>query len=196
MNGISDVFTAAAAFGAVLAALVAYLALYRSSKPQLLIYYRPSPDVSGLIDLVFENIGQGSAIDIKFSTDIPVCCFGYHGLNWSGAFISKSGFPMLSPGQKYIVDGGQVSGIKEKLNKTLAVRATYKYKNPIGCMSEESESFVLSVEHFSGMTARTSAEQAITDALISQNKTTLHEVRDELRKINASLTKIADKKSI
>lgn len=196
MTNVGDLFTAAAAIGAVLAASVSYLALYRSSKPQLLIYYRPNPNAQTIIDLVIENIGQGSAINITFSVDIPVGCYGFNSLSWHGKYISKKGFPMLTPGQKYIFDGGQFGGIREKLNDSLTVRASYQYRNPIGCISEESEVFVLSVEHLRGLSNRKSAEQAITDALISQNKTTLHEVRDELRKLNASLSKIADKKSI
>lgn len=196
MEDISDVFTALAGIGALIAALVSYLALYRNSKPQLLIYYRPNPNAGTIIDLVVENIGQGSAINIKFSTDIPIRCYGRNNLNWDGSHILKSGFLMLAPGQKYIFDGGQFGGIQQKLGDGLAVRVFYEYKNPIGCLSEDSESFVLSVEYLGWMSARRSSNEAITDALISQNKTTLHEVRDELRKINASLTKIADKKSI
>lgn len=192
MENLSDLFTALAALGAVLAALVAYLALYRNSKPQLLIYYRPNPDARSIIDLVVENIGQGSAIGVKFSTDIPVNCYGLRGLDWRGEYIPKSGFPMLAPGQKHIFDGGQFVGIEKKLNGGLAVRVSYQYKNPIGCLSEDSESFVLSVEHLKGMSVRKSSNQAIVDALTSHNKTTLHEVRDELHQINAWLEKIAN----
>lgn len=125
MNEISDVFTDAAAFGAVLAALVAYLALHRSSKPQLLIYYRPNPNAQTIIDLVIESIGQGSAINITFPVDIPIGCYGFNNLNWQGKYISKKGFPMLTPGQKYIFDGGQFWGIQEKLNDSLTIQASY-----------------------------------------------------------------------
>src|SRR3546814_8221819 len=56
----------------LLAVWVAYLAVHRGSQPQLLVYYQPNPDVPSLIDLVIENIGGGSALDVKFSEPLPI----------------------------------------------------------------------------------------------------------------------------
>src|SRR3546814_6080526 len=49
----------------LLAVWVAYLAVHRGSQPQLLVHYQPNPDVPSLIDLVIENIGGGSALDVR-----------------------------------------------------------------------------------------------------------------------------------
>src|SRR3546814_1424703 len=56
----------------LLAVWVAYLSVHRGSQPQLLVYYQPNPDVPSLIDLVIENIGGGSALDVKFSEPLPI----------------------------------------------------------------------------------------------------------------------------
>lgn len=47
----------------LMAVFVAYLTLNKQSMPQLLIHYRPNPDIQTLIDLVVENIGGGLASD-------------------------------------------------------------------------------------------------------------------------------------
>lgn len=47
--------------------------------------------------------------------------------------------------------------------------------------------FVLGIDHLKGMPSRTSANQAIVDALKGPNKTTLQEIRDELRQLNQIL---------
>ena len=59
---------------AALAALVAYLAVYRNSQPQVVVYYQPSERQQSIIELVIENIGTGNAFDIKFSKPIPIRC--------------------------------------------------------------------------------------------------------------------------
>jgi hypothetical protein len=80
----------------LLAVWVAYLAVHRGSQPQLLVYYQPNPDVPSLIDLVIENIGGGSALDVKFSEPLPIDWWGIEKPDGSGSFISKDGFPALS----------------------------------------------------------------------------------------------------
>ncbi|WP_368928658.1 hypothetical protein [Alcaligenes faecalis] len=192
MERFTGLFTALAAFGAMLAALVSYLALYRNSKPHILIYYVPNPNISSFIDLVIENIGGGNAIDLRFSADIPVKFEGIEEAEEDGGGIPKSGFPMLAPGQKYIFYGGQFAGLQNKLGNGLALRVSYQYKTPIGCLSGESESFILSVNHLIDAPTRTSADQAISDALKKHhNNTTFHQIRDELKNINSSFDKIA-----
>ncbi len=48
-------------------------------------------------------------------------------------------------------------GIQREFNGSLIVRASYEYKNPIGCLSNDSESFTLSVDHLVSMSIRKSA---------------------------------------
>lgn len=51
----------------LLAVSVAYLALVKQSRPQILVEYRPNPGIQTLIDLVVENIGGGMARNVTFS---------------------------------------------------------------------------------------------------------------------------------
>ena len=171
----------------LLAVSVAYLSLLRGSQPQLLIYYQPNPDVPSIIDLVVDNIGGGTAIGVNFSEPLPINCFGIEEPDGEGDAVSKQGFPAVSPGQKYVFTGGQYSGLKSKLGSGLVVTASYKFRNPIGFALKHDEVFTLSIEHMKGMPTRTSANQAIVDALKGPNTTTLQEIRNELRGINKQL---------
>src|SRR3546814_18382067 len=74
----------------------AYLAVHRGSQPQLLVYYQPNPDVPSLIDLVIENIGGGSALDVKFSEPLPIDWWGIEKHDGSGSFLSKDGLDRKS----------------------------------------------------------------------------------------------------
>jgi|AACY02.7.fsa_nt_gi hypothetical protein len=171
----------------LLAVWVAYLALLRSSQPQMLAYYQPNPDVPSLIDLVVENIGGSSAIDVTFSEPLPIRCYGIEKSDGDGALVPKSGFPSVSPGQRYIFNGGQYAGLESKLGAGLTVKISYKFRSPAGFLRKASESFVLGIEHLKGMPTRISADQAIVDALKGPNITTVQEIRDELRGINSQL---------
>jgi hypothetical protein len=171
----------------LLAVWVAYLALLKSSQPQLLVYYAPNQDIQTLIDLVIENIGGATATDITFSRPIPVTWFGIEKPDRDGSFIATDGFPAISAGQRYVYDGGQYAGLASKIGKALSVEVSYKYRNPFGFTRKRHEGFVLSMAHMEHMPTRTSAQQAIVDALKSSNKTTIHEIRDELRALNKSL---------
>jgi len=170
---------------------VAYLALVRRSQPQLLIYYGPNPDIETLIDLVIENIGGATATNVTFSKPIPVSWFGIEKPDQDGSFIAQSGFPAISAGQRYVYDGGQYAGLVSKIGQALPVTVSYSYRNPFGVTRKRTENFVLSMAHMEHMPTRTSARHAIVDALKSSNRTTLHEIRDELRSLNKSLQLLA-----
>lgn len=172
----------------LLAVWVAYLAVHRSSQPQLLIYYQPNPDVSSVIDLVIENIGGGSALEVAFSEPLPIDCWGIEKAEGEGAFVPKEGFPALSAGQRYTFNGGQFSGLQSKVGKGLVVKVTFKYRNPLGFRRRARETILLGIEHLKRMPTRTSAAQAIVDALKGPNRTTMHEIRDELRAIRKHLS--------
>ncbi|BBL35648.1 hypothetical protein Nstercoris_01922 [Nitrosomonas stercoris] len=175
----------------LLAVWVAYLSLLRGSQPQLLVYYRPNPDVPSIIDLVIENIGGGNAIGVTFSNPLPINCFGIEKPDGEGLAVSQQGFPAVSPGQRYVFTGGQYAGLHSKLDSGLVVTASYRFRNPIGFARKHDETFILSIEHMKGMPTRTSANQAIVDALKGPNITTLQEIRNELRSINKQLRVVA-----
>ncbi|MHB0777576.1 hypothetical protein [Halomonas sp. WWR20] len=171
----------------LLAVWVAYLAVLRSSQPQLLAYYQPNPDVPSIIDLVVENIGGGSAFDVTFSEPLPINCFGIEKPDGDGALVTKSGLPSVSAGQRYVFNGGQYAGLESKIGVGLPVKVSYKFRSPVGFLRKNSESFVLGIKHLKGMPTRISADQAIIDALKGPNTTTAQEIRNELRAINRQL---------
>lgn len=177
----------------LLAVWVAYLSLLRGSQAQLLIYYQPNPDVPSIIDLVIENIGGGTAVGVTFSQSLPINCFGIEKSAGVGDAVSTQGFPAVSPGQRYVFTGGQFSGLQSKLGSGFVVVASYRFRNPIGFSLKQDETFTLNIEHMKGMPTRTSANQAIVDALKGPNTTTLQEIRNELRGINKQLQNAAKK---
>ncbi|UYY88092.1 hypothetical protein [Alcaligenes sp. SMD-FA] len=181
-----------AGIGTFLAVGVAYMTLYKQSKPHILVFYVPNQKQASIIDLVVTNIGSGNAIDVRFSVDLPIHFFGIDHPTGDGNYLQASGFPMIAPGQRYEFQGGQFGGLQEELGDGLRLLVSYKYKNPIGCLCTDQEDFVLSVSHLGHLPASKSAEQTIVDAFKLSNgtATTLHEIRDELRKINNSFERI------
>lgn len=171
----------------LLAVWVAYLAVLRNSQPQVLVYYQPNPDVPSLIDLVIENIGGGNAVDVTFSEPLPINWFGIETPDADGSYIPKDGFPSVSSRQCYIFNGGQYGGLESKLGAGFRIKVNYKYQNPFGVLRKSTSSLTLAVGHLKGMPTRTSASQAIVDALKGPNTTTMQEIRNELRAINKHL---------
>jgi hypothetical protein len=98
---------------------------------------------------------------------------------------------MVSAGQRYVFNGGQYAGLENRLGAGLSVKISYKYRNPIGLLRKSSEPLILAIEHLKGMPTRTSADQAIVDALKGPNTTTVQEIRNELRAISRHLQLIA-----
>ena len=108
---------------AALATLVAYLAVYRNSQPQVVVYYQPSERQQSIIELVIENIGTGNAFDIKFSKPIPIRWFGIKSPSGDGSYIPESGIPSLAPRQRLVFLGGQFAGLSKELQKNGELRS-------------------------------------------------------------------------
>jgi len=175
----------------LLAVCVAYLALVKQSRPHILVQYSPNPDIPSIIDLVIENVGGGMARDVVFSQPLPALCYGIEETGGSGTEVLSDGLPAIAAAQKYVFDGGQYGGLASRLGAKLELEISYKYKNPIGITRKQKESCVLSVSHMKSMPSRTSAKQAIVDALKGPNVTTLQKIEKELKTIGAALSKIA-----
>lgn len=178
----------------LLAVSVAYLALIRQSRPHILVQYRPNPNIASMIDLVIENIGNGMARDVTFSQPLPARCYGIENATDSGADVLSDGLPAIAADQKYVFDGGQYGGLESKLGNKLELEISYKYKNPIGITRKRKELCVLSVSHMKSMPSRSSAEQAIIEALKGPNVTTLQKIEKELKNIASAVGKITEEK--
>lgn len=175
----------------LLAVSVAYLALVKQSHPHILVQYRPNPGIPSFIDLVIQNIGGGMARDVTFSVPLPAMCFGIEKANGDCTEVLGDGLPAIAAGQEYVFNGGQYGGLSSRIGKKLELQITYNYKNPIGITRKRTESCILSVSHLENMPTRTSAEQAVVDALKGPFGTTLHKIEKELKTIGISLSKIA-----
>ena len=176
----------------LMAVSVAYLALLKQSQPHILVQYRPNPDIQTFIDLVIENIGGGMARDVMLSNPLPAQCFGIEMPESDGSEVLKDGLPAIAAGQRFVFDGGQYGGLKNKIGEKLEIDISYTFKNPLGLNRRRRERCVLSVGHLSKMPTRTNAEQAIVEALEGPNVTTLQKIQRELQTIGAALNKIAD----
>lgn len=176
----------------LLAVSIAYLALVKQSRPHILVQYRPNPGIQSLIDLVIENIGGGMARNITFSQPLPSQCFGIERANGKGSDVLGNGLPAIAAGQRYIFDGGQFGGLAARIGEKLELEISYKYRNPLGFERKRKETCVLSVAHLRSMPTRTSAEQAVVDALMGPNVTTLQKIEKELKVIGSALNKIAE----
>ena len=194
MDTAAVVIASTSSIAALLAVWVAYLTLYKTSEPQILAYYELNSDLPTIINLVIENIGGGIATNINFSTPLPIHCFGVYASEDEG-ITAASSFPALSPKQRYTFNGGQFGGLKSKVGGGLRTTVSYDFKNPIGWSCKRKEAIILSIEHLTHMPTKTSANQAIVDALKSSNKTTVHEIRDELKAINRHLAKLSSQHS-
>lgn len=176
----------------ILALWVAYLTLLKNSQPQILVYYRPNPNIPSFIDLVIENIGEGIAFNVNLSKPLPICAFGIGEPNCEPELTPQTGFPAISAKQQYIFDGGQYGGLKNELGDGLNTTVTYSYRTPIGFTIKSSESFFISIEHLRNIPTRISAEQAIIEALKGTNKTTLQKICSQLEDINKTLKKLVN----
>jgi len=171
----------------LLAVFVAYMALVKQSRPHILVHYRPNPDIPSIIDLVIENVGGGMARNVSFSQAIPAKCYGIEKASGDCTDVLGDGLPAIAAAQKYVFDGGQYGGLAERLGEKLELEVSYEYKNPIGIARKRKESCVLSVSHMKYMPSRTSADQAIVDALKGPNTTTLQKIEKELKNIGLVL---------
>lgn len=176
----------------LLAVSVAYLALVKQSRPHILVQYRPNAGIPSWIDLVIENIGGGMAREVSFSQPLPAHCFGIEKADGQGAEVLGDGLPAIAAGQKYVFDGGQFAGLKARVGEKLELEISFKYRNPLGFERSRKETCILSVAHLRRMPSRTSAEQAIVDALKGPNETTLQRIEKELKTIASVLNKIAE----
>ncbi|AEB85043.1 hypothetical protein [Alicycliphilus denitrificans] len=182
---------------AALAALVAYVAVYKNSQPQIVAYYQPSERQQSIIELVIENVGTGNATDIKFSKPIPIGWYGIEAPSGHGSYIPTSGIPLLAPGQRLVFHGGQFGGLAKELGAGgLPLDITYKFNPPMWRKKTVVDTCVLSIEHFRGMATMKSMEQAVVDAIEGRNSTTIKDIRGSLQKIEQHLAAISKAKQL
>lgn len=175
-----------------LAVATAYLAIYRQSKPNVLVHYEPSNDVGSVIDLVILNHGGGSARDLEFSTPIPLNCWGIEG----PGDVDESNFleisiPILAPGKELRWQAGQFGGLRSQIGDSFPLTATYNYRTPLRMKKKGKDISVLDVKYMSRMHSGNSPAYDLADAMKGRNNTIFIKTNKQLDAINRSLTRIA-----
>jgi len=176
-----------------LAVGTAYLAIYRQSKPLILVYYEPSNNVGSVIELVISNHGNGTARNIKFSEPIPIHCWGIE----APASIDTSKFqnhtiPVLAAGKELRYDGGQYYGLFSSIGESKNITANYEYRTPLQTRKQGYDTSILDVRHMQLMASRNSAAHDISDAMKGRNNTVFVKLNNTLTSIDYSLSKISE----
>lgn len=179
--------------GTFLAVGIAYLAVYRQTKPNLVVYYEPS-DVGSVINLVISNNGTGTARNIEFSRPLPIQCWGIE----KPKDTTESGFinekiPILAPGKELRYQAGQYGGLLSVINERYELTAKYTYRTPLRDSKKGSSQIDLAIKHLAGMHSTNSVEVNLSDALLGRNSTIFKEINNSLKSINKTLTGISNK---
>ena len=175
-----------------LAVATAYLALYRQSKPSVMLHYEPSIDVGTVIDLIIGNYGGGTARDITFSAAIPVGCWGIS----NSDNIDEKGFlqitvPALGPGKILRYQAGQYGGLFSQIGDGMSITASYKYKSPLKFEKKGKDLSVLDLKYMAQMHSGNSPAYDLADAMKGRNNTIFIQTNKSLDSISKSLQEIA-----
>lgn len=117
--------------------IVGYLVLRSQVDPQVIVYSMMDRRRPSIVLLVVENIGKGSARNIRFTSSkpLPQHAFGIREEQvgpfepmQEGALIK--GIPFLEPGGKRVFTWGQYGGLKRHLGEQgVSVTATYQHRH-------------------------------------------------------------------
>jgi len=179
--------------GTFLAVGTAYYAIYRQTKPCIVIYYEPNPDTASLIDLVIRNIGTGTARDISFSDPLPILCWGIEKPVSTERKQVGHSIPFLAPGKELRFNAGQYGGLKARVQDGIAVNAQYTFRTPLRSGKKDKDRSMLDVSYMQLAGTKNSAAQDLSDALKGRNQTVFININRSLASISESLSELARK---
>jgi|SRR5690554_1167152 len=180
--------------GTFLAVATAYYAIYRQTKPCVVVYYEPNHDTASLIDLVIRNIGTGTARDISFSDPLPILCWGIEKADNSESKQIDHRIPFLAPGKELRFNAGQYGGLKDRVKDGISVSANYSFRTPLRSGKKGTDSSMLDVNYMQHAGTKNSAAQDLSDALKGQNHTVFIQMNKSLASISKSLSELSDKR--
>ncbi len=180
--------------GTFLAVATAYYAVYRQTKPCVVVYYEPNPDTASLIDLVIRNIGTGTARDISFSDPLPILCWGIDKPDNSDSKQIDHQIPFLAPGKELRFNAGQYGGLKDRVKDGISVSARYTFRTPLRSGKKGTDSSMLDVNYMQHAGTKNSAAQDLSDALKGRNHTVFIQMNRSLASISKSLSELTDKR--
>ena len=175
-----------------LAVSIAYLAIYRQSKPSVSLHYEPSNDVASVIDFVIRNNGGGSARDLEFSKPIPISCWGIEQpiKNEDTGFL-KIKTPLLAPGKELRWQAGQYGGLLAQIGDGVPISVSYTYRSPLSIKKTGKDVSILDINYMSRMNSSNSPAYDLADAMKGRNNTIFLKTNKQLEEINKNLSKIA-----
>lgn len=174
-----------------LAVATAYLALYRQSKPSVMIHYEPSNDVGSVIDLVIGNYGGGVARNVTFSRAMPIRCWGIDdpdNIN-ENDFLQMT-IPALASGKSLRFQAGQYGGLLSKVGDGLSITASYSYRSPLKMEKKGVDVSVLDIKYMGSMHSGNSPAYDLADAMKGRNNTVFIKTNESLESISKSLNEI------
>ncbi|BES69334.1 hypothetical protein RE428_03520 [Marinobacter nanhaiticus D15-8W] len=180
--------------GTFLAVATAYYAIYRQTKPCVVVYYEPNPDTASLIDLVIRNIGTGTARDISFSDPLPILGWGIEKADNSESKQIDHRIPFLAPGKELRFNAGQYGGLKDRVKNGISVSANYSFRTPLRSGKKGTDSSMLDVNYMQHAGTKNSAAQDLSDALKGRNHTVFIQMNKSLASISKSLSELSDKR--
>lgn len=175
-----------------LAVSIAYLAIYRQSKPSISVHYEPSNNVASVIDFVIRNDGGGSAKDLEFSPSIPISCWGIEQpiKNERLGYLEIK-IPHLSPGKELRWQAGQYGGLLAQIGDGLPVTVSYNYRTPLSIKKKGKDVSVLDIKYMYSMHSSNSPAHDLADAMKGRNNTIFLKTNKQLEAINNNLSRIA-----
>ncbi|PHS30272.1 MAG: hypothetical protein COA95_09290 [Methylophaga sp.] len=174
-----------------LAVGTAYFAIYRQSKPNIILYYELS-EASTVIDLVICNHGSGAARDIEFSVPIPLGCWGMSSSDdTTPKRFLDSKIPVLAPNKELRYQAGQYGGLFSQIGESFTVAAKYSYRTPLRNGKRGEDTSILDIRYMSHMNSKNSAAYDLSDAMKGRNNTIFSELNKSLKSIDGKLGLIA-----
>jgi len=138
--------------------------------PYIIVTIYHDNDRPSIIQLIIENVGKGTAYDIKFilSRDIPERAFGLSETESKDAKKMEygpliDGISALNPGEKRIIDWGQYGGLKKYLGD-IPVEIECNFKNQTMKKMSAVKS-ILDIKSFANTTAHASAVHDVARTL-------------------------------
>jgi hypothetical protein len=175
-----------------LAVATAYLALYRQSKPSVMLHYEPSNDAGSVIDLVIGNYGGGTAREVSFSAPIPIRCWGIENPDKvNEEDFLQINIPALAPGKTLRYQAGQYGGLLSQIGEGMPITASYKYKSPLKFEKKGEDLSVLDLRYMAQMHSGNSPAYDLADAMKGRNNTIFIQTNRSLASISKSLNAIA-----
>ncbi|WP_119395676.1 hypothetical protein [Salinibius halmophilus] len=187
-------FYIASPIGTFLAVFTAYYAIYRQTKPAIVIYYEPNIDTASKIDLVISNIGTGTARDISFSEPLPIRCWGVEKADKSDIHFVEHDIPFLAPGREIRFAGGQYGGLSAQIGDGIEVLAEYTFRTPLQSSKRGVDLSVLNIHYMQHLSTKNSAAYDLSDALKGRNHTIFLKMNKSLDGITQELRKLVSEK--